>query len=290
MLPNLSLKSRANRPSKRKVSRSLAHAKSVFSQKLLYYFPMINRPPADWKDLQRQVNEIFQRSGLNSETDKKISTVRGSVNIDVYAEDSTSQPTTIYLCECKYWKSNVPKTVVHALRTVVQDYGANWGFIISSAGFQSGAYEAAANSTVRLLTWDDFQKLFLDRWIRNYMIPRLREEVDPLVEYTEPINSRIFRKAGRLARKKQELFEQLRQKYESLGFFAVYFLASEFTGQNVHLLSLPLRENIRNLKAVQTNLPDELLDATYLRDFVDILCRLAKEGIAAFDKVFGERA
>jgi hypothetical protein len=44
------------------------------------------------------------------------------------------------------------------------------------------------------------------------------------------------------------------------------------------------------LKAVETNLPDDLLDATYLRDFVDILCRHAQEGIAAFDRVFGERA
>jgi len=251
---------------------------------------MINRPPADWKDLQRQVNEIFQRSGLNSETDKKISTVRGSVNIDVYAEDSTSQPTTIYLCECKYWKSNVPKTVVHALRTVVQDYGANWGFIISSAGFQSGAYEAAANSTVRLLTWDDFQKLFLDRWIRNYMIPRLREEVDPLVEYTEPINSRVFRKADKLTTEKQQLFKQLRQKYMSLGFLALRFIIAEFAGEMVNMPNLPLRRNIRDFRAVQTNLPDDLLDAIYLRDFVDILCRHAQEGIAAFDQVFGERA
>ena len=40
---------------------------------------MMNLQPSDWKDLQRQVNEIFQRSGLNSEIDKKITTVRGTV-------------------------------------------------------------------------------------------------------------------------------------------------------------------------------------------------------------------
>jgi restriction system protein len=251
---------------------------------------MINPHPSDWEDLQKQVNEIFQRSGLSSETNKEITTARGRVNIDVYAEDLNSQPTTTYLCECKYWKRNVPKTVVHAFRTVVQDYGANWGFIISSTGYQSGACEAAANSPVRLLTWDDFQKLFVDRWIHNYMIPRIREEVDPLVEYTEPINSRIFRKAGKLSTEKQDLFEGLRKKYMSLGFLAVYFLASELMGKHVHFPALPLRRNLQNLKAVQTNLPDELLDATYLRDFVDILCRHSQEGIAAFDHVFGERA
>jgi hypothetical protein len=251
---------------------------------------MINRPPGDWKGLQNQVNEIFRRSGLNSETDKKISTVRGSVNIDVFAEDSGSQPTTTYLCECKHWKSNVPKTVVHALRTVVQDYGANWGFIISSGAYQSGAYEAAAKSPVRLLTWNDFQKLFVDRWIHNYMIPRLREEADPLVEYTEPINSRVFRKADKLATEKRQLFKELRQKYMSLGFLALRFIVAEFAGEMTSMTNLPLRRNIPDFGAVQTNLPDDLLDAICLRDFVDILCRHAQEGIAAFDQVFGERA
>jgi hypothetical protein len=252
---------------------------------------MINRPPNDWKDLQRQVNEIFQRSGLNSETNKKIKTTRDSVNIDVYAEDPNSQPTATYLCECKYWKRNVPKTVVHAFRTVLQDYGANWGFIISSRGYQSGAYETAANSPVRLLTWDDFQKLFVDRWIRNYMIPRIREEADALIGYTEPFNSRIFQKAERLNEEKQQQFKQLREKYRSLGFFAVYCLfGSEFTENRVDFSSLPLRKENHDLKAVQTDLPDELLDAVYLRDFVDILCRYSQEGIAEFDQVFGERA
>lgn len=251
---------------------------------------MINRPPSDWMDLQRQVNEIFQRSGLNSETDKKITTVRGTVNIDVYADDSSSQPTTTYICECKHWKSNVPKTVVHAIRTVVQDYGANWGFIISSSGYQSGAYEAAANSPVRLLTWGEFQKLFVNRWIQNYMIPRLRKEVDPLVEYTEPINSRIFRKARRLDTGKQQIFKQLREKHMYLGFLPLPYLVSGYMEGIVRFPDLPLRKNIQNLKAIETNLPDDLLDATYLRDFVDIFCRHAQEAIAAFDQVFGERA
>lgn len=251
---------------------------------------MINPPPTDWKDLQRQVNEIFQRSGLDSETDKKITTVRGAVNIDVYAEDSSSQPATIYICECKHWKSNVPKTVVHAIRTVVQDFGANWGFIISSSSYQSGAYKAAENSPVRLLTWDGFQELFVNRWVENYMIPRLWKEVEPLVDYTEPINSRIFRKADKLDTEKQQIFKQLRQKHMLLGFLPVPYLVSKFAKGMVRLPDLPLRKNALDLKEMETNLPDDLLDATCLRDFVDILCKHAQEAIAAFDQVFGERA
>ncbi len=113
--------------------------------------------PADWHDLQVQVNKILNECGLTSEIDKKITTVRGPVKVDVYAEDSFNRPPTTYLCECKHWKSSIPKTVVHAFRTVVTDFGANWGFIISSVGFQSGAQTAASKSNVKLLTWIEFQ-------------------------------------------------------------------------------------------------------------------------------------
>ena len=252
---------------------------------------MINRTaPKDWHDLQSQVGLILQECGFECEREKEIQTVRGVVNVDVYAEDLSTQPTTTYLCECKHWQSAVPKTVVHAFRTVVTDYGANWGFIISSAGFQAGAFEAAASTNVRLLAWAEFQELFVDRWIRHYMVRRLQEEVDPLVEYTEPINSRIFRKADKLSEPLQRRFIQLREKYAGLAFLALhhYITVPMLEGQHPEL---PLRKAIKNQKVLgTTNLPDWLLDATCLRDFVDVICKHAREGIAAFDEVFGGRA
>jgi hypothetical protein len=245
--------------------------------------------PKDWRDLQRQVSQIFQECGLKSEIEKKIQTVRGIVETDVYAEDLSSQPKTIYLCECKHWQSAVPQTVVHAFRTVVTDYGANWGFIISSAGFQSGAFEAAAKSNVRLLTWDEFQESFVDRWIENYMMPRLREEVEPLVDYTEP-SARVIRRADKLDKHSWRLFIQLRKKYEVLAYLAQYFYVPKPWLESQRI-DLTLRKHIQNRKVSEvTNLPDELLDATCLRDFVDIICRHAREGVAAFDQVFGGRA
>jgi len=244
---------------------------------------MIKRPPIDWKDLQNQVSDVLSKSGLASETNKAVKTVRGSVNIDVYAEDNTTQPTTTYLCECKHWRENVTKTIVHAFRTVVLDYGANWGFIISSSGFQSGAYEAAEKSPIRLLTWDEFQELFVDRWIQNYLTSRLNI-ADPLIEYTEPINSRIFRKAGKLNVDKQNRFKELCEKYYKLGFLAISFLVSPARARE----NLPLRNNLLNNG--DYGLPDDLIDATYLQDFVDIYCRYAIEAIVEFDLVFGERA
>jgi len=125
---------------------------------------MINASPSkDWQDLQNEVAQIMRESGLVAEVEKKIETVRGPVNIDVYAEDNTQRPPVIYICECKHWRAAIPKTMVHAFRTVAADYGANWGLIISSAGFQAGTHEAARNSNIRLLNWHEFEELFEDR-------------------------------------------------------------------------------------------------------------------------------
>lgn len=255
---------------------------------------MINHSlPTDWRDLQAQVNRILQECGLTSEIEKNITTVRGRVNIDVYAEDSLQTPSLIYLCECKYWQSAVPQTVVHAFRTVAADYGANWGLLISLSGFQSGALEAAANSNIRLLGWDEFQELFTDRWLKNYMMPLLYKEIDPLIEYTEPINNRISREADKLDASGRARFEKLRDKYMLLAFSAVPFFAS-LLGPRVPeppnqfmRPDLPLR---KSLQAEQTfNLPDELLDVMCLRDFANTFCKYAREGIAAFDNLFGRR-
>ena len=45
------------------------------------------------------------------------------------------------------------------------EVGANRGFLVSKVGFQSGAIEAADFTNIDLLTWDQFESLFFDRWI-----------------------------------------------------------------------------------------------------------------------------
>ena len=250
---------------------------------------MINREmPSEWRDLQNQVGLILRECGLDCEIEKTIQTVRGNVDIDVYAEDKSTQPTTIYLCECKHWQSAVPKTIIHAFRTVVSDYGANWGFVISSAGFQSGAFEAASNSNIRLITWTEFQDLFENRWIEQYMMPRL-QELDPLVEYTEPINSRIFRKTDELNEHLQDRFVNLRKQYQDLAYLTLHHYLPYPIGMKSQL-DLPLRNAIISENMTAKNIPDDVLDAVCLRDFVNAIYKYGYEGINAFDEIFGGRA
>lgn len=245
--------------------------------------------PSDWRDLQAQLARILEECGLAVEIEKTIETVRGTVSIDVHAEDTTRKPTTLYLCECKHWSSAVPKTVVHAFRTVVSDYGANWGLIISSRGFQEGAPKAASHSNVKLLDWAEFQDLFVDRWIERHMIPRIYEEGDALMEYAEPVNSRIFRKAAALEPELNEQFIALREQYSVLAFFTsrLCFLPTLIESR---LPELPMKKGIQPGQSIEGSLPEDLLEAATLRQFLDTLCGHLQTGVAAFDRVFGGRA
>lgn len=251
--------------------------------------------PDQWRKLQSDVAQILSECGFNTETEKNITTARGEVEIDVFAEDPTQTPRTTYLCECKLWNSNVPRREVHAFRTVVNDYGANWGLIISNLGFQRGAYGAAEHTNLKLLNWIEYQSLFVERWYREYMLKVLNKEAGPLCEYTEPINSRIFRKADALPHENQKRFRALRRKYIML-----YALVSQFNsqlfgvrffGSEEEIPQLPLIKNLPE-KQVETyrEIPEDILKATVLRELLESMLKHICLGIAEFDEVFGERA
>jgi hypothetical protein len=126
-----------------------------------------------------------------------LQTVRGKVEVDVFATDSSVAPSATYLCECKRWTSRVPKAEVKSFRTDVADFGANYGLFISSCGFQSGAHDVVENTNVRLLDWQGFQDLFMERWCSRYWVPTMRKRGDRLAAYVDPPVSDA---AGRLHR------------------------------------------------------------------------------------------
>ena len=102
--------------------------------------PIYNSDPSDWRDLQKKVAKIYSDLGYETTIEKDIQTARGIVNVDVFSTKNVSYLTDTTIVECKHWNKPVPKTVVHAFRSVISDYGANNGYIISQNGFQSGAF------------------------------------------------------------------------------------------------------------------------------------------------------
>jgi hypothetical protein len=127
---------------------------------------IVDPGPSNWQELQTYVGLVLTDCGFATEIEKSIPVGRGKVKVDVFASKNAGYNHNI-LCECKYWETMIPQTIIHAFRTTVADSGASQGIIISKIGFQKGAYEAVINSNVVLYTWDEFLKAFEMEWIQH---------------------------------------------------------------------------------------------------------------------------
>ena len=112
----------------------------------------------DWYNFQEEICEHFKNLGANAKTNVTVEGVRGISNIDVVVESKYLGTDFKWFVEAKYWNSNVTKEIVHAFFTVLQNTGADRGFIISKKGFQSGAIEATKHTNISLYTLDEFKK------------------------------------------------------------------------------------------------------------------------------------
>jgi len=120
--------------------------------------------PKDWQQLEKMVNIAFLEMGYVSYRNHSVDTVRGKVDIDVFATDCRTSIPTIVICECKYWNKPVNQQVIYAFRSICSDIGAHYGLVISKVGFQSGANETRQSTNVHLLTFDQFQGKFFSKW------------------------------------------------------------------------------------------------------------------------------
>jgi len=137
----------------------------------------ITSKPVDWKDLQNKIGIILTQCNFKVEIEKKVSSTRSLIEIDVYAEEIIDNRKYLVLCECKMWNSNIPQLYIHGLRTVVNDIGANKGYIISTSNFQRGAKDSAEHTNIELLTWDGFQQAFFKSWYIKYFQEKLRSMI-----------------------------------------------------------------------------------------------------------------
>jgi len=147
---------------------------------------IFNTEPQDWKELQKFVGQIFEECGFETKIAKVVNLVRGKKEIDVYARDTSSEYKPIILVECKYWKKAVDQEVIHSFRTVMDDFGANIGFIVSRNGFQSGSYDAANKTNVHLVSLKDLEKEYYSKW-KQAMAKKYMKYADELFRYWDPV-------------------------------------------------------------------------------------------------------
>lgn len=179
---------------------------------------MIFDKPNDWQDLQDKVCAILNQVGFESSTSKILKTPRGQVEVDVFAIDPFSIDKIVYVVECKNWENKVPQTVIHSFITVMQETGANVGYIISKAGFQKGAFDYIQNTSIKNLTFGQFQNKYLRAWAGNYFNNEIDKAADSLIQYTEPINSRRERYIAGLPKTERQAVRLLMEKYSLFAF------------------------------------------------------------------------
>lgn len=236
------------------------------------------RQPENWRDLQSEVARILAECGMQAEVEKTVTLARDVAEVDVVAVETVNGRTSTIFCECKLWKSSIPKNVVHGFRTVVQDGGANAGYIITSGGFQRGAFAAADLTNLRLVTWPEFQAEFEGLWIENHLRPEVTRRLDDLMELVEPLLPRAFKELSEPAKAK---YLELRERYWELGAIAMMF-TTHFKMIHHEVPDLPLRDRV---SASTIGMPDALLNATAYGDFLDILLPLGEQAAAELKAV-----
>lgn len=248
--------------------------------------------PTDWRDLQKKVAKVFTDIGFTAEIERELKTARGSVKVDVYADDSRQTPSLVYICECKYWASRVSQSTVHAFRSVVSDCGANYGMLISKIGFQRGCYDVANHTNIQLFDWQQFQQLFEDRWFWEFMIPTMLNEGDALHEYTEPINSMVFREAKNFNSKERKRFMELREQYQVIAYLPIPYYFLHRGGFSIDKFDLPLEDGMPSDipdEYKSSMLPSNLVKANAFQDFLDIWLNHVRQGTKEFDELFGKQ-
>lgn len=136
----------------------------------------------EWFNFQEKIAEHFRSLGVQAVTNKTVKGVRTEHDIDIYATSKYLGTNIKWVIEAKYWNTKIPKEKVLALRTIVDDIGADKGFIISQVGFQSGAIEATKNTNIQLYTFEELifttrnyiQNEILDTYIRRARLLEIR--------------------------------------------------------------------------------------------------------------------
>ncbi len=115
----------------------------------------------DWKEFQEITAQLFRQLGCVAETNKRVSGARAAHDIDVWITFSIHGIETKWIIECKYWNSNVPKEKILALRTIVEDVGADKGIIVTKTGYQTGAVQATNYTNIKLMTFSELRKVLV---------------------------------------------------------------------------------------------------------------------------------
>ncbi|MFQ5751718.1 MAG: restriction endonuclease [bacterium] len=114
-----------------------------------------------WQEYEKTVYDLFRSTGHRCQRDVIMPGARGSHQIDIVVSLSEPIGHHQWLVECKHWQRPVGKRDVHSFKTVIDDIGADHGYLLSEKGFQKGATEMARMLNISLYTLSELRELFI---------------------------------------------------------------------------------------------------------------------------------
>jgi hypothetical protein len=236
---------------------------------------MTSIQPQDWRDLENSVAGILQECGMAVQQQVHLPLPRGAVDIDVLAEDTVDGITHRIVCECKNWRTNVPQEKVHAFRTIMQETGANRGYIISRTGFQAGAHDAAQATNIELVTYAQFQERYFQKWF-NARLWSIERAIGNFNVYYEPLG----RPGYHFLRNDEQraAYDAVWSKYCFAGTMLMHVSPyTRLVAANQPPVPLPL--DVRELERHGYAVPEDVKAATGYRELLALLETYAREGL-----------
>lgn len=137
----------------------------------------------DWREYQEAVADLFRSLGCEVETNETVQGARAEHDIDVWVTFRRFGLQNKWIIECKYWNSIVPKEKVQALKSIVEDIGADKGIIVTEIGFQSGAIYSSNFTNISLKIFKKLKESVKEE-IEQKLIKNMGEKVDNLLHRT----------------------------------------------------------------------------------------------------------
>lgn len=105
-----------------------------------------------WRAYQEATANLFRKLGCEASVEYRAQGVRARHNVDVHVTFPLNGIKCTWIIECKLLRRRVTKEKVMALKSIIDDLGADRGIIFTEKGFQPGAEAAARSTNITLAT------------------------------------------------------------------------------------------------------------------------------------------
>ena len=112
----------------------------------------------NWKKYQEEVAQLFKELGCIVEIEASVQGVRARHDIDVWVRFARFGIQQARAIECKLWQRPIPKEKILALKSVVEDVGADRGILIAESGCQPGAHAAVSSTNISLMSLNELRE------------------------------------------------------------------------------------------------------------------------------------